>query len=195
MKIKVDAKQIKFLGLKIEDIRKQVPKEIRPKFKLAAELMKTDIVNTILRGNSPVKGQKRFVDYRPSYKEQIQGQASYRTITRGQFKGKKIRIRPQLGADKSKFQNKRLRPVNMQLSGRMLESIAARMTKGGFVIYFTSKLARYHSILGAAGKAYAIRKVAPYNGEQWKRSVPLTAQNFLRTQTIKRLVSKLRRLK
>ena len=174
-----------------EELRKielTVPLEMRSKFKQAADLMKEDIVKTIERGNSPVKGNKRFVDYSENYKKQIFGLETWRTIN-----GRKVKMRP-TARDLKKFQGKRIRPINMKLSGRMLKSIAARFNLRGFTIYFTSKLAKIHSTEGPSGKRDAIRKVAPFGNEKWKPSVIRRAKEFLERETLKKVVIKLRRL-
>jgi len=59
--IKIDYKDIKNMQEELRKIELTVPLEMRSKFKQAADLMKEDIVKTIERGNSPVKGNKRFV--------------------------------------------------------------------------------------------------------------------------------------
>jgi hypothetical protein len=186
--IKIDLKGIKKMQEDLRKIELTVPLEMRSKFKQAADIMKKDIVDTIERGNSPVKGNKRFKEYSDTYTQQIFGQKTWRTIN-----GKKVAL-PPTGADLKKFQGKRIRPVNMKLSGRMLKSIAARFSMRGFTIYFTSKLAKIHSTEGAAGKRAAIRKVQPYGSEKWKPSVITGAKRFLERETLKKVVLKLRRL-
>jgi len=187
--IKIDYKDIKNMQEELRKIELTVPLEMRSKFKQAADLMKEDIVKTIERGNSPVKGNKRFVDYSDNYKSAIRGEKAWRATPTG----KPFQINP-MSEDYEKFKGKRLRPVNMKLSGRMLKSIAARFNLRGFTIYFTSKLAKIHSTEGPSGKRDAIRKVAPFGNEKWKPSVIRRAKEFLERETLKKVVIKLRRL-
>jgi len=187
--IKIDYKDIKNMREEISKIELTVPIEMRSKFKQAASIMKKDIVDTIQRGNSPVRGNRRFVDYSENYKAAIRGEKAWRS-TPG---GKPYQVNP-MSEDYERFKGKRLRPVNMTLSGRMLKSIAAKFSMRGFTIYFTSKLAKIHSTEGPGGKASAIRKVVPTGNEQWKPAVIRNAKRFLEQETLKKVVLKLRRL-
>jgi hypothetical protein len=133
------------------DIRKYIETETDKKLKsavlqwqkIAPGKIIQNLKSTIASGNSPVKGNGRFVGYSPSYTE---------AIKKGRYPGKK------------------LRPVNLTLSGAMMRSLIYRPTKGGFVIYFTNKLAKIHSEQGA-GKSRVIRKVMPSDKEQFKPAI------------------------
>jgi hypothetical protein len=64
----------------------------------------------IERGQSPIKGERRFKPYRGSYRDNIK---------------------------KKKFKGKRLRPVNLKLTGKFLRSLKHKVKPGGvFVGYF-----------------------------------------------------------
>lgn len=169
MKISVNSNQFKYTKEQIAKIRLTTPVEMRAHYREAANIMKSDIVDTIQRGNSPVKGNTRFKNYSPAYRN---------AINKGRYS--------QYG--------KRVRPVNMKLSGRMLGSIAARVLSNGFVVYFTNFLAKIHSTEGPGGKRNYIRKVAPFNNDSWKTSVLQNAKNFLTDKCIRKVASKLRRI-
>ena len=110
-----------------------------------------NIKDTIGRGNSPVKGNGRFVKYSDSYTEAIK---------------------------KGRYGSKKLRPVNLNLTGKMMKTLISRNTQGGFVVFFTSKLAKIHSKDGA-GKSKTIRKIMPQDKEVFKKSITLEADKMI----------------
>lgn len=169
MKITFNQKEIDRIAENIAKVKLTTAYEMKTKFKEASEIMKNDVVDTITIGNSPVQGSRRFVDYSLRYKKQI-------------------------SAGRYTSFGKLLRPVNLKLSGRMLESIASKATKNGFVVWFTNKLARIHSLEGPGGRRDKMRKVAPYGSEKWKPSVYRNARDFLTKEATKKIISKLRRL-
>lgn len=117
----------------------------------APPIIKRNIKALIAKGISPVKGQGSFVPYSESYKKQIKS---------GRYPGKKIR------------------PINLKLSGKMLRSLISRTTQTGFSIYFTNKLARIHSLEGA-GASQTIRKVMPQDDEVFKRTVMIESDTLI----------------
>jgi len=129
----------------------------------AKEQLKEDIVNTIKRGNSPVKGERRFVDYSDSYKAAIRGEVRF-------FTDKQGKVRPILGGAVGLGYGKKLRPINLTLSGKMLNSVKGRVTDRGISLWFTSPIAKYHNIEGA-GKSKTIRRMLPKSNEDLKESV------------------------
>ena len=90
--------------------------------KRAPKRIKVAIQKDILRGVSPVAGKGKLPKYSKSYKEVIRGKAAYRTIN-----GKVVRITNKDAVTKlnSKFRahGKRISPVNMKLSGKMLKKL------------------------------------------------------------------------
>lgn len=86
--------------------------------KAAAPVVKREIQSRIGRGLSPVEGHGKFEDYSPSYKKQI-------SSTIGKVYGKK------------------LRPVNIKLSGKLRDSLKVRATLTGLVIWFSDKKAAW----------------------------------------------------
>lgn len=122
--------------------------------KKASEEVKPLIVDTILKGASPVKGYKRFENYSPSYRD---------AIRKGRYSS----------------EGKRPRPVNLFLTGRMLKSIKSVITKNGFTVWFTDKKAKYHNDIGV-GAAGTIRKMLPGNGEELSAPISLALKKLLR---------------
>jgi len=168
MKITVDKSGFT-LPQEIKRILSTVGRDARTKFsRQAADQLKKDIVSTIKTGNSPVKNFRRFQGYSPSYRQ---------AINRGRYRR----------------YNKRLRPVNLTLSGRMLKSIASRLTTEGFMIYFTSRLVKYHNDLGA-GRSRVKRRILPRDNEVFKRSVMIKSIEILTESVENLLAKKLRRL-
>lgn len=112
---------------------------------MATEL-KTTIVKTIQSGMSPVEGVGRYKGYSESYSEAIR-EGRYRQY------------------------GKKLRPINLTLSGTMLRSIKARQGKDNLTIYFSSPIAKYHDEEGA-GKAKVIRRMLPSKpNEKFSRTI------------------------
>jgi len=125
---------------KTRDQNKVILRQWRRK---AVPLIKSAIVKTIQIGNSPVQGFGRFQDYSKMYKSAI------------------------LGGEYTEY-NKKLRPINMTLTGQMLKSLTSRATVNGFLLQFTSRLAEKHNELGV-GKYKVIRRILPvHKGERLK---------------------------
>jgi len=107
--------------------------------KIAAEELKKEIVIEISEGRSPVKSQGgRFQGYSPIYKT---------AIDNGRY---------------SNF-NKRKRPVNLKLTGRLLRSIFSDVISSSKIrIGFADQLADIHNREGA-GKSKVVRRMLPTN--------------------------------
>jgi hypothetical protein len=159
--------------VKPQDLAKAVQKEIDSqskklqlravkKFQTAGiKMLKKKIPAQIKQGKSPVErggnqtgGRLRFAPYSDSYKE---------TIRRGR------------GA----FRGKRIRPVNLKLSGQMLKTLAARKTKTGFTLFYTSPIAKYHNDKGA-GRSRVIRKMLPGEGQKFTKPIMTKLNDIMR---------------
>lgn len=116
-------------------------------------IIKKMIINRISKGLSPVAGAGRYVKYSQSYKKQIKA---------GQF---------------ARY-GKRIRPINLRVTGKMLKSIRTVDSKYGFEIYFGSKLAIYHDEEGA-GRSKTIRRILPDGGERFTRDIDSTIKHIL----------------
>ncbi len=135
------------LKKKLKKVQKEFPNAIKNKTK---EL----IVESIQKGLSPVEkggsrpknsgGKTRYIKYSDSYTKAIK--------------------------DK-RHPGKRLRPVNLTLSGDMLRTIKARRKQDGVLsVFFSSAIAKYHNKLGA-GKSKTIRRLLPVTGENFSRNI------------------------
>jgi hypothetical protein len=146
-----------------------------------ARFIKRDIRDLIEKGVSPVNqksankpntgNRSRFQKYSKSYTEAMQGKAAYWTKN-----GKVIRV-PIDQKDKELVQfsrqlygNKKPRPVNMKLSGKMLNSLKHRINKKSLTVYFDDKKAVYHNVDGA-GKSKVLRRLLPRRGEEFSRLI------------------------
>lgn len=107
--------------------------------------LKPLILNEIENGRSPVAGFGRFKKYSESY---------LKLIRRGYF-------------------DKKERPVNLTLSGQLLNSLQITPKKSDIEITFTDDLFNIHNKDGA-GKSKTVRRMLPTNkGEQFSRSITL----------------------
>lgn len=110
-----------------------------------AQALPALILKDIAIGKSPVAGEGRFKDYSNSYKESIRGEL-----------GKRY--------------SKKLRPVNLTLSGDMLKSITGKSVLYIAFIKFSNKLAYIHTVLGA-GRNKTIRKLLAQGGEAFSANI------------------------
>tara|TARA_R110000851_G_scaffold114211_1_gene239288 strand:- start:2233 stop:2820 length:588 start_codon:yes stop_codon:yes gene_type:complete len=153
--------------------------------------LRDGVIDSIKRGVSPVKGFGRFQKYSVSYTQAIKGEAFldpksgewviFRTIN-----GKKRMI----AVDKKKYdrgnseidralERKKVRPVNLTLTGKLLKSLFVKVLKNSVVIGFDNKLANIHNKEGA-GKSKVIRRMLPTNkGEKFSRSITIRLSEAL----------------
>lgn len=130
--------KIKRIGIKVDaalivNIKRNFVQYITTTYK---KEFRDAILDLISKGISPVKGERRFMPYSESYLEAI-------------------------AADR--YPNKKKRPVNLELTGKMLDSLYIRANKDAVEIGFTDPKAEFHNTLGA-GKKKAIRRLLPTNG-------------------------------
>jgi len=129
---------------------------------IAAQEIKPMIVEMIVKGQSPVVGQGRYKNYSASYKKQIAGK-------------------------KYKSLGKKLRPVNLTLTGEMLRSIKSRPIINGIAVWFSDRKAKYHDKLGA-GKSKVIRKMLPNEeGQKFSNVINKKLREILSTELSKEL--------
>jgi hypothetical protein len=160
-------------GATLDKYKKALEKSIQPWAAIAKEEAKLLIVETIQRGQSPVKSGRgqtgesaRFTDYSPLYKKVIE---SARKNTGRQRPGRRRKMGSILNVMAAN--GKRLRPVNLTLTGEMLRSIKSRSNKDGFSIWFSDKKAKYHTVEGA-GKSKIKRKMLPVDrGDEFTRLI------------------------
>ena len=146
-KVKVDAKR----AFKI--FSGAARRSIKLNQKTLQKLLQDEIITSIKKGKSPVRGEGRYEKYSVSYRLQITGDAFYWKTKNGKVarivKDENTVDDPDIlsflrsQSLKKRF-GKKLSPVNLTLSGNMLRSIFTRTTDKGFEIGFSSKLAFYH---------------------------------------------------
>ena len=143
-KVRTDFKDAK---KQIEEFRRKSKPELR-------KVLKEEIVGSIERGVSPVKGFGRFPTYSSSYKDAIDS-GRYRQFS------------------------KRKRPVNLKLTGQLLKSFFVRISKRGIQLGFDNKLADIHNNRGA-GKSKTVRRMLPtQEGEDFNRSITIRIREVL----------------
>lgn len=126
-----------------------LPEISRQFAKNAEKPMKGGIVAEILKGKTVVSqrkadpkntgGKLRFQKYSESYKEKF---------------------------GKGEYTEKRERPVNLWLTGKMLRSMKSRVSNGVLTLWFSDEKAKYHNKEGA-GKSKVIRRILPQEGEDF----------------------------
>ncbi len=124
----------------IKDLKLAV-EDIKQEFvKTSSEKVLDIIVNThIKKGISPVEGVGRYEKYSKSYREAIK-------------------------AGRYSEYSKKTSPVNLTLSGKMLDSFKVVPTAKGIGITVSDKKFDYHNFLGA-GKSHVVRPMLPVSSE------------------------------
>jgi hypothetical protein len=112
------------------------------------------VLSEIASGTSPVLHKKAFKEYSALYKKQIKK-------AKGLFSAKKIK------------------PVNLKLSGEMLDSAKSEAGRDYFTTTFTSEIAEYHNNKGA-GKSKVIRRMLPIKGERFNLRISTKIEKILR---------------
>jgi hypothetical protein len=147
----------KFKSEMLSGKAKNVTDEMKKEFAIRVKMfIKSMILDAIQKGISPVNmrdaypkntgGKSRYIQYSDSYKKKIK---------RG-------------GED---MMGKRQRPINLKLSGKMLNSLKAKITKNEKVtVWFTDEKAKYHDKEGA-GKSKVLRRLLPRGVEEFNRAI------------------------
>lgn len=161
--------------------------------KLAATELEKKVISEIEAGRSPVKqAPRRFPRYSESYRNAIKGKAGYftkngKTIAIETVSNKDLRsMRASSGARKQNRRNKefikklnknlegkKVSPVNLKVSGKLLKSIFSRPVGSNKVsIGFDNFLADIHNRQGAGGNPKAVRRMLPTNeGETFSDNI------------------------
>lgn len=156
MPIKITRNRKRFIALSLGERAKPVF------FKAAKKIFKEEIISSIEGGRSPVEkggidpkgtsGKLRYEKYSESYTKAIK---------------------------RGRHGSKRLSPINMKLSGKMLKSLKIRINKESVTVWFSSPIAKYHDKLGA-GKKKVIRRLLPTTGENFNAGIRKRLVNALR---------------
>ena len=117
----------------------KIKKELGNKapYKAVAQTAVSEIKKSIANGVSPVRGKRKFRRYSSSYLNQILN-----------------------GYGLTGRYGKRPLPVNMELSGKMMNSLKYKINAGKISLFFTDKKAEYHDISGV-GKRKVKRRLLP----------------------------------
>jgi hypothetical protein len=171
---KVDFKNAKALEkIFITEAKKKLPR-----------LIKNEVINSIESGVSPVQGKGRFKRYSKSYRDVIRDKAAYRTIN-----GRVIRFNANK-RNKQKIKDlnqdfrdsqrpaKKISPVTMRVTGKMLSSFFVRKIVRGFAFGFRSKLAVYHN--NGDGNLPARRLLPNKTGERFTSNITERINQTLR---------------
>lgn len=154
-------------------------------YKLVQNTIVKAIKEFILRGISPVKGQVRYDKYSDSYRDQIKmNKAFLRNKKGGIFVIEKLssaELDTYRAGDEARADNlineyyikelnehllkanKKVSPVNLKVSGDLLDSLTATRNERGVLIKFDDKKAKYHDIEGV-GRARTLRRLLPNTG-------------------------------
>ena len=194
IEVKVDTRRLRLKHNKVNKKAVHAWSAVLPKL----------IVTFIKKGVSPVKGQ-RFAPYTDSYKAQIRGEAAFRTGKNGKvfaikttdlkqftskyakshFKEQNEPIKEKIAEMNKDFlaHGKRLRPINLTLSGKMLDSMFSKVENTKLVIGFTDEKASYHN----EGTDKIVRRaMLPTNkGEEFNKNITLRLREIARLITIK----------
>jgi hypothetical protein len=154
-------------------------------YKLVQNTIVKAIKEFIMRGISPVKGQVRYDRYSDSYRDQIKMLKAFRRNKKGGLivieKLSNKELDNYRAGDEARADNlinayyiqelnehllkagKKVSPVNLKVTGDMLNSLTATRVNRGVLIKFDDKKAKYHDIEGV-GKAKTLRRLLPNTG-------------------------------
>ena len=174
-------KQLKFLSLierSTEDFKKNVNQTVAP-----------EVLKTIEGGNNPVKAGKQ-TKYSQSYIDQIEGKVMFFTfknkvvpvypdyvesstisINKKSGKVKKTGMKQTLGFSKGLGYGKLKSPVNLTLTGKLLNSFKTVFTEKGVRLTFTDPKADWHNE-GVPSKNIPPRRLLPnHDGESFNFNI------------------------
>lgn len=179
VKITKKLKLLKLLDNAKEDFKEELERTVPP-----------EIRKTIEGGNNPIKGGKQ-AKYSQSYIDQIEGKAmffrkgskviaisalsnkelkDFRASKEAKDQTNKIRAYIKENNDK-KFKGKKKSPVNLKLSGKMLDSMKSYQTVKGLMVYFTDKKAEWHNEGVPENNLPARRLLPNKSGEEFNRNI------------------------
>jgi len=142
------------------DLQKRIRMLQRSILRGSCDVLKFEIIDNILSGISPVKGQKRFAKYTPRYKS---------AIRKGKVRSRGERVR-----------GKSISPVNLKATGTLLNSLTCKVQGDRIKIAFTDFVAEFHNVTGPAGRKDKIRRMLPTKkGEEFNISIQITLSKML----------------
>ena len=147
----------KTLEKRVNDAHKKTFKKWQDR---AKKEIKVEMLDYISKGKSPVAKEGRYQKYSDSYKKQIKGQLSFFKMD-----GKTIPFKPNGPTHPQKY-GKKVTPVNLSVTGKMLKSLKSRATIKGISVWFSSKIAKYHN-----GDGRVRRALLPKDNERFNRPI------------------------
>jgi hypothetical protein len=166
MSVKI-IKKLKLLKL-IDDAREDFKEELE-------KTVPPEIRKTIEGGNNPIKGGKQ-AKYSESYLKAIAGSKKTKSTTQNAYtplkqdkngnnrKSKKV-------TSKGLGFGKKPSPVNLILSGEMINTLKSYQTVRGLFVYFADKKAEWHNE-GVPENNLPARRLLPNNpGEEFNRNI------------------------
>lgn len=149
MPVKIKRSQKRLIALTLTE-------RVKPQyFRLVKKFIKDEVISSIESGRSPVEkggknpqgtsGRLRYEQYSDSYKTAI---------------------------SKGRVKNKKQRPVNLKLTGKLLNSIKVKVYSDAVRVWFSDKKAKFHDEMGA-GKSKVLRRLLPRgdNKEQFNAGI------------------------
>jgi len=133
-----------------KNFKKIFEKALKQSAKKMGKLLLKESLKSVEKGKSPVKG-KRFPNYSQAYRD---------AISDGRY---------------SRY-GKKLRPVNLNLSGKMLKSGRVRLTNKGFQIYFTDKKAPW---INEGTNKMPARRFIPLKSEDYTKRIYQNLEKIL----------------
>jgi hypothetical protein len=193
IKVKVDTRQLE------KNLKKITPVIQRN----TARYLKTAIPDFIRKGVSPVKG--RFQKYSESYRDAIKGKTAFWTSKNGKIQSistvsnkdlKSLRAstdaRKQNRANKdfikqhnSHLSGKKVSPVNLTLTGKMLNSFKVKIRNNKISLFFSDKKAAYHN--NGTDKIPRRAMLPTESGEEFNRNITLRIREVV-SKSIKQVL-------
>jgi phage gpG-like protein len=141
--------------INLSNVRKKLGKLKEAALPTIERTLEIEILKNIKSGVSPVKGQGFFVPYSKSYTD---------AIIAGRYR---------------KF-GKRRRPINLTLSGDLLDSFFIKAGEKKITLGFTNELAEIHNTLGASKKKVIRRLLPTESGEKFNDSIEFRVREAVR---------------
>ena len=159
-------------------------------YREVSKVYKGEVINSIRKGISPVRGFGRFQRYSESYILQLKNLLAFRVINgkvvpfvalsnkelktfRASKSARKsnTNIRNKIKELNSGLKGKKQRPVNLNVTGKLWKSIFTKIAGSKLAIGFNNELADIHNRLGA-GKSKIVRLILPTNpGERFNITI------------------------
>ena len=116
-------------------------------------LVETEVIGSIKKGKSPVKGYGRFPKYSKSYTDQIRNKVGFYTDSNGNLraipKGRNRATNRFVASLNERLTGKKRSPVNLKVTGEMLDSFFVKVRRRAqsllFDVGFKDEKAEWHN--------------------------------------------------